>query len=167
MSQSIMWKNCTGFCMNIEGKTKNYCINCENHDTTKQVLYEEFYEKYNAFMDAMYEQDMMRMAIEEDMNHWMAEMEADAPTTPVTDGVITVSSEEGLEDGLVIFDISRKIIDLVWFWHSGSKRKTYFAQFDSMRLAMEHIMYADSTKVSRHEHDRMCNIKQLQWLDLA
>lgn len=51
MSRGIVWKSCTGACMDIRSPAKYFCINCENHDSTYDVIEEEFETQYDKYFE--------------------------------------------------------------------------------------------------------------------
>lgn len=51
MPQGNAWKSCTGACMDITSPAKYFCVNCENHDSTYDVIEEEFEIQHAKFYD--------------------------------------------------------------------------------------------------------------------
>lgn len=148
MSQGIIWKSCTGVCMDISSPAKYFCINCENHDSTYDVAEEKF-EVQQDNVDVEFEDEFeiqggdweSRMNfMEEQMKIWTLEMNQAI--------AVDLNATEYKEDeDYQIADkeeLALQIIHLVNSWHLGIEREFYSSRMEKLRNAMAKVMFDNS-----------------------
>lgn len=174
MSRGIVWKSCTGACMDIRSPAKYFCINCENHDSTHDVIEEEFetqYDKYFEMYLANYDNyfnntnEEAEEAVEEASEEFDEEFEEDTEGEFEGEFEIQGNDRESrmlfmeeqmkkwtLEMGQEIAsdlvdareEIASQVIHLVSSWHLGIKREFYSSRMEKLREAMSQIMLESS-----------------------
>jgi hypothetical protein len=168
MYQSMMWKNCTGYCASIEGQNKKTCINCENHESTSEILMDEAYKQ----MTADYEEYQLEDEFYEQVAMFLEEVELGQYTlVEHEDDIATEDSYDMSEGGeFMIFKIARQVIDLVANWHENSHRGSFTKEFNKLQCFMERVLLDGSMTVperNRELYYETRDSKQLEWIDLA
>jgi hypothetical protein len=140
MSQGIVWKSCTGACMDITSPAKYFCVNCENHDSTCDVVEEEFevQQNNNEFELEGVDWESRMLFMEEQMKKWTIEME-EAIAADFADYTEDTFCQETSKE-----DLAHQIIHLVKSWHLGIERELYSKRMENLRNAMAQAMLESS-----------------------